>query len=50
MILFKDQHVRNDIVNMQMLEGLINNIAFTTRYWLGTTSSTGKPTSKPRGR
>ena len=35
MILFKDRHVRNDAVNLQMLEGSINDIAFTTGYLAG---------------
>ena len=34
-ILFKDRHVRNDAVNLQMLEGSINDIAFITGYLAG---------------
>ena len=34
-ILFKDRHDRNDAVNLQMLEGLIDDIAFITGYLAG---------------
>ena len=35
MILFKDHHVWNDTVNLQMLEASINDIAFITGYLAG---------------
>ena len=50
MILFKDRHIRNDAINLQMLEGLIDDITFITGYLQGTTSSAGRPSSKPKVR
>ena len=35
MILFKDRHVCNDAMNLQMLEGPIDVIAFITGYLAG---------------
>ena len=50
MILFKDRHVRNDAMNLQMLEGLIDDIAFTTGYLAGYYISAGRPSFKPKVR